>query len=457
MNEGVRITYRKNRRQDIASYYAVVTRDGRPIWSCPDDHPSRRRALSCGRRWVRLGAGVPLPAPKPGSRRGVHHAPSIVVGSTGKPEIRRSLMERLIACAVSESDQGENTSYGIYVHDCIYEYLLSCVQHNQESRWTDLERIVVNQFYRVPRGLGPQFLDEARALLDQFAHTHLADLHTLLWVDGKPALEHTLRTDIGWAVVHATADRLDRIDGDDPDDPPRIIMSTDYKTQWAATPHLFQGRTQAQLAFIVFPDLEEFHWMPDPFKLRTLPQDGTIVYRRGDLDEWWKETLNGVKVRWDLRLSGRAVPTGGSACQYCALRYTCPQALPVARGIPENREQFEELFGEWVRLDEAAKIRKAGLAVWAKDRAPIRIGGYEVGWLVPLEDQWKASDPMGIVSHLDAAGLDGKSALVTWIAPDKVPYDQKPALVAAGVARYERGPASFKRRKAGAGPAGDEE
>lgn len=385
----------------------------------------------------------------------------------GKPHIRRSLMERLIACAVSESDQGENTSYGIYVHDCLYAYLLACVAHNEQTRWSDLDAIVTEQFYRIPRGLSPAHLDEARQLLDTFAHGHMANLQTLLWLPHyepnganewttdsipRPALEYTLSADVGWAVINGTVDRLDRLDGDDPDDPPRIIQATDYKSQWAATPHLFQGRTYAQLAFLQpwADGLEEFWWMPDPFRLRRDPNESVIVYKRGDLDAWWEETLHGVRQRWELRLSGRAVPTGGSACQYCALRYTCPQSLPVARGIPENREQFEELAMEWTRMTESAKIRKQGLEAYAKGRAPVLINGFHYGYMTPLEPQWKATDPMGIVTHLDAAGEDGKAALVTWIAPNKVPYDQKPALVEAGVARYEMGPAQFKRRKAGA-------
>jgi hypothetical protein len=293
--------------------------------------------------------------------------------------------------------------------------------------------------------------------VDRFVHTHLADLSTLMWIDGKPALEHTLRADVGWAIATATADRLDRMDGDDPDDPPRVIMSTDYKTQWAATPHLFQGRTQAQLAFLTWPDLEEFHWMPDPFKLRADPKEGAIVYQRGDLDDWWQETIIGVQQRYELRMSGRARPTGGTACQYCALRPTCPQALPVARGIPENRDQFEELFGEWIRMEQAAKIRKDSLAAWARDRAPLQIGGYEVGFLEPREPQWKATDPLGIVQHLDALGMDGKAALFTSIDKSKVPSYVKEGLVEAGVARFELGKPVFKRRRLGApGDDGDE-
>ncbi len=121
----------------------------------------------------------------------------------------------------------------------------------------------------------------------------MADLAHLLWLPNEsgtlqPALEHTLRADVGWAVATGTVDRMDRMDGDDRDDPPRIVQATDYKSQWAATPHLFQGRTYAQLAFLQpwAEQLEEFWWMPDPFKLRRDPNESVVVYRRGDLDDW---------------------------------------------------------------------------------------------------------------------------------------------------------------------------
>lgn len=464
----IRVTFRKHRylfrgeqQTEPASYYAVVTRDGRPMWSCEHDHPTRKRAIACGHRWVKLGAGS-LPPMQTRLTKPLKVPILSTSQDWGRPVIRRSLMERLISCAVSEPDQGDNAAFGSLVHDCIYEYLLACVTHQQESRWSDLRQIVVNQFYRVPRGINPQRLDEAHDLLDLWSHNHLADLHTLMYLpaaDGTrslPALEYMLTADVGWATITGTVDRLDRLDGDDRDDPPRIVQATDYKTQWAATPHLFQGRTYAQLAFLQpwATGLEEFHWMPDPFKLRSDPHEGAIVYRRGDLDEWWKETIVGVKQRWDLRLSGRAVPTGGAACQYCALRYSCPQALPMARGIPENPEQAEELAMEWVRLDESAALRKESLAAYFKERAAQRVNGYEVGWLEPRDERFVASDPMGIVTALNAMGLDGASVLFTSIDKEKIPNHMKAGLVAAGVAKMAKGAATFKRRKAGA--VGDE-
>jgi len=368
------------------------------------------------------------------------------------------MAERLVACAVSEGDQSESASFGIFVHDCIHEYLLACIAANQESHWSTLRQIVVNQFYRTPRGLGPERLDEAQDLLDRFAHTHLAELDTLLYLQGgEPALEYTMKLDVGWAIITGTVDRMDRIDGDDRDDPPRIVRATDYKSQWAQSPHLFQGRTYAQLTFAQpwAASLEEFHWMPDPFKLRSDPREGVIVYRRGDLDEWWVETLAGLRQRWDLRVSGRARPTGGAACTYCALRYSCPSALPVARDIPENVDQAVELVGEWIRFDLSRKLRGESLAAWFNNHAPIQVGGYEVGYLEPRDERFVASDPMGIVNHLNSMGLDGAAALKSIIDQTKIPSVVKPLLVEAKVARMERGKATFRRRKVGA--PGDEE
>ncbi len=111
---------------------------------------------------------------------------------------------------------------------------------------------------------------------------------------------------------------------------------------------------------------------------------------------------------------------------------------------------------EWLRMEQSTKLRKDSLATWFSEHAPMQVNGLTVGWLEPLDERFVTTDPMGIVSHLNAMGLDGASVMFTAIDSKKIPRDLQPALVEARVAKMVRGKAQFKHRKAGAA-AGDDE
>jgi hypothetical protein len=118
-------------------------------------------------------------------------------------------------------------------------------------------------------------------------------------------------------------------------------------------------------------------------------------------------------------------------------------------------DQAVELAGEWIRTDISRKLRGESLAAYFNNHAPIQVGGYEIGLLQPRDERFVASDPLGIVTHLNSAGLDGSKVMFTGIDAKKIPHHMKAGLVEAGVARMARGPATFKRRKSGA--SGDED
>jgi hypothetical protein len=440
---------RKVTGSDPASFYGLVMDAGRPVWSCPHDHPTRGRARACAKRFLTiLTRSTPTPASQQGAvATGRRSRLELTPYQGRRPVLRRSFLASLLGCAVYEPDTGENAAFGIAAHDAIHAYWHQCIAAGEESRLGDVREIVA-QVLRLPRGLSFDRRDDLLELLDQFARTHLAELDALLWVDGRPAIEYELRADVGWAVITGQPDRINRVDGGDVDDPVEGVSCPDYKTSWQTSDdHLFQGRTYAQLAFLRWPSLQTFEWMPDPLYARHDPVP--LLYVRGQLDEWWEDMLGSARAIWELRQSGRARPTGGSPCQYCDLRFACPGATLDAQLTPENDEQANEMAMSWLQAKEGLKAQRKGLAQYtARRKKPLTVNGKLVGWMTPDEARWVASDPLGIVSHATAAGYQGaKDWVVTWIDPRQVPKELKPALVEAGKARYELGPPQFKDRK----------
>jgi hypothetical protein len=74
--------------------------------------------------------------------------------------------------------------------------------------------------------------------------------------------------------------------------------------------------------------------------------------------------------------------------------------------------------------------------------------GMEVGFLRAKKATWRASDPQGIAGYLDKRGMDGRSVLQTIVDKKLIPDYMYPELVTAGVARWDEGDATFKRRLA---------
>lgn len=448
------------------SFYGVVLDRGRPVWMCAHSHDTRKRANACARGHLKR-----LPHSGPAALRLLRErwTPSHVevpLAEDGRPELRRSWVQDFLQCAQHQDAHSPDAEWGSVVHDAVHAYWMLCIARGEESMLGEVDRIVTEAFFRAP-GADPDRYGEAVELVRNFCSSRLLEADKLLVVGRHPAIEFTLRADIGWAWLVGRVDRVDRTDGEDPDDPPRIIRIRDYKTGWQpqggralddeapsangsawVIPHEFQRRFYAQLAFLdprVGQDLEEVETEIDHMRYRGEPM--LVTYGRGELDEWWRGVLWGLEQRWSQR---DAPPTGCAACETCALRTTCAASLPEARLVPEDHGAAVELAQRWIRSKALVGSQREALSAYMREHGePLTVGGLEVGFLRPHKQQWKVNDPLKVVAHMKAAGLPGEAALVTWIDEKKVPREMKAPLVDSGAARWAPGPPVFKSRKAG--------
>ena len=448
------------RKAPRGGWLGAVVENRRAIWVCSHDgHDTKHAARLCGRRqiraWERARTTRPgkvagangqrastLPPPKPGPLAG----PLV---------FRRSYVEDFLQCTEHQPGEDGNAAFGGAVHDAVQAYLRACIQSGEQSRLSLLPELIKGTLAR-NGGVHPDRFEELAEMVDRFAHTRLASPSSLLWLNGEPCVEYTLRWDAGWCVYTGTCDRIDRDDGDDPYDPPRLITITDYKSQWFKGQHTFQGRFYAALALKIIPSLEGVRVLFDHLPTRSgdvwhpgLVDGHAAYFERGDLDGWFDDVTEIFKRRYE---GPRGRPTGSAACQYCGLRYSCAAATLESSVMPEDREQARELVGDWVRKDSSVKAIREGLEAYYKHHKPDVFDGLEVGFLLPRDVRsatyWKASDPTGIAGQLDKMGMDGKSVLTTIVDKKRVPYQLYDALAVAGVARWDTPEPKFKRRKA---------
>jgi len=354
-----------------------------------------------------------------------------------KPVVRRSLAQAWLSCTEYESDAGENAAFGTVAHDAIQRYTLSCLAHEEETRLGDVDRLAREAFFGVARGLSPHRLDDVRNLLDRFAHTHTANLDTLMHV------EYTLTTEVPFAILTGTVDRLDRTDGGDPDDPPTELTVIDFKTQWGQEDFSFQMRWYAALACLEWPSVRQVTTEIDYVRMDALRQVET--YDRNQLLAWWDDILYGLQQRLE---GPKGTPTGGAACQYCRKRMRCAASSSLSRAVPESESQAQELFQDLVRFEHAVEEHRKGLQAYFNDRPPFVWQGFELGFLRPREEQWRADDPEAVKQFLDSKGLEGDLALITAVDAKKVSPALQREMVEAGIATYRLGEAQFKHRKA---------
>jgi len=444
-------------------WYAVIRQEKRIVWTCDHKpHATRKEANRCARRELRSRAKQSqsaLPARQFRPRAPLLVLPGkdslLAATKSGTPLVfRRSYVEGFLQCTEVERASGDNAEYGIAVHDAIHQYLRQCLSAREESRISDIPQIMIEVFAR-HGGVHPDRFGEAADMVEQYARSHLADIDTLLHVEGQPALEFQLTADLGWATFTGTCDRIDRMDGDDPYDPPRLILIRDYKTQWAKVEHTFQGRFYAALAFRdkrINSALEgvavEFDHLPLRNGMVWHPgrvENQLAYFEPGDLDQWFNDNIDIFRRRYE---GPRGHPVGGLSCQYCAKRYRCAAATLVSATMPEDKEQARELVGDWIRTEERAKLLKEALEKHYQHRKPDVFDGMEVGFLRPKKSTWRASDPQGIAGYLDKRGMDGRSVLDTIVNKKLIPDYMYPELVTAGVARWDEGEATFKRRLA---------
>jgi hypothetical protein len=368
---------------------------------------------------------------------------SLSILSPEKPVIRRSFAESLLTCTTYEGSDSEAASFGSAFHGFHAAWTLRCQQLGTDYLDPeDIRRLAASAFDE-QRGISQARREEFLDLCRDFSNTHTAELAKLI------AVEKTLTHDIGWALLTCTVDRLDRTDGGDPDDEPTSLRIIDRKSGFAdafgKVSHEFQAQWYVQMAFLNYPSAKEVAWELDPVR-SSMPQE-PVVWRRGDLDEWWVETLNRVSDAYDLWASGRGRPQGGPACQFCAKRYSCAMSIEPWRSAPENDDQAEEQFGDLIRLTEALTVRKKALEAYFSDRTPAVWAGHEVGWLQPREPSFRVTaEPVTVKAILDAAGMDGAEVLKV----DSEKLSNKGLqniLIVAGAGERALSPPSFKWRR----------
>jgi hypothetical protein len=360
------------------------------------------------------------------------------VSTRTKPVIRRTMLQGLLSCTEWASGESEQAAFGSAMHDAIAAYLLSCKAHREESRLADIDELARDAFFRKARGLDPSRLDEFKALLDRFARTHTADLHSLIH------LEHTLTTDEGFAILTGTVDRLDRIDGGDPDDPPTAILIRDWKTSWAPEPHAFQLMTYSALACKTWPSVQLVATEADHFRLGSAGVIRAEYYREWLL-EWWDDIIFGLRARLD---GPTGTPTGGAGCQYCTKRFSCAAAIAPHNLSPENEEQAIEIFQTAIRHEAALDESKKALKAYFGDRDPAVWEGLEVGFLSPRDPSFKVGDIEAFRGAMKGLGLDPEPAIHASVEIKAVPSVVRPQLIEAGAAQMTLGDPAFKWRKA---------
>lgn len=361
-----------------------------------------------------------------------------------RPEIRRTLLQALLSCGAAEpSSGGEAAAFGQVAHDFIARYWAACLALGQEEHRTGVEQLA-SQAFHAGAGVDPNRWPEFLQLCQDFADVHLLGAKTLI------AYEKPLAVDVGWAILNGRLDRLDRSDDGDPDDDPTRITIVDWKTQIPVEPFVFQGGVYAQLVFLNYPSVEEVEWQLDFIRRRTMPDP--VIYERGQLDSWWEGVVSAAEKIWHDREAGRAMPTGGAACQYCAKRYECAAAVRPASLIPESDDQAEEIISDWLRLQAGVDEREKALKAFFAERSPLLVNGLEVGFLSSREPTPSTADPEAVIEWLNtrsALPLEGEVALRTSIDWTKVPRTYWPELVEAGLAEIPDR-ISFKARKAAA-------
>ena len=349
--------------------------------------------------------------------------------------VRRSLAENLLSCVRFQREDGEMLAFGQAAHSFFAAYKLQCMATGEETRFADVDRFAAEAWART-HGLDQARYAEFMQLCERWAGGRLVNLDTLMHV------EHTETLDVGFAILTGTMDEIDRADMGDADDAPTRELIVDEKTAQGEMDSSFQGMFYVQLRFANHPALQEIGWQIYPVRNRW--PDETTWYRRGELDLWWKTTLEGLRDRLE---HPNGEPTGCKGCTDCAIRYECPKALAVARAIPETTDQADELFQEALRMDEALAVRKQGLIEFYRGRDPRVVAGHEVGFLTPRDPKLiVTAKPLDLRAWLNKQHLDGDSVLkVDTEAVSKSAIADK--LVVAGLAIREHSKPGFRWRK----------
>lgn len=353
------------------------------------------------------------------------------------PTIRRSMAEGLATCPAFVMERSERLAFGQAVHTFIAAYWRRLQELGEESDLTGWPALAIDAWARTP-GLRQSRWQEFEGLCERFAQSHLGDLHTLAAVE-EPITRH-----VGWAVLVCTPDRIDRLDGGDPDDEAVWERITDYKSELGEMDHEFQLHWYAQMRFLTRSALQRLDLVLDLIRWGR-PHD-PITVERGELDAWWDAVMQALRHRLDV---GPGAPTGGPACEGCALRRTCGESLPSVALAPQTDDEADELLSEHRRLDAAAAVRWGLLDEYYRDRDPrLDVNGEEIGYLLSRKPsfRWTAM-PSAVAAWARRRGMDWRPfvGLATKTVSNRGVQDMA---VADGVGALGFSPPTFKTRKA---------
>ncbi len=349
-----------------------------------------------------------------------------------KPVVRRSLAEALLACSDFQREDGERLAFGVAFHDFVALYWRHLQSVREESDLTAVRGLAGKAWARTPGLLQSRF-DEFMDMCERFAAMYLGELATLT------DIEHTEVLDVGWAVLTCTIDRVDRRDGGDPDDDATWESIRDEKTEQGEMDHAFQIRWYVQMRFLNHPRLRRISFIINPVRLGR--PDEPIDFERGDLDEWWEITLDGLRRRLE---TPKGNPTGGPKCYECALRATCGKALAEAREIPTTEAEADEQLAEHHRMEAAAEVRWAAQKEWYRGRDERVVGGEEVGFLLTQEPSVEVLvTPAEMRFYNALSGRDQDAYLKVGTPTNRGVVDQ---MLALGLARSRFKPRQFKVR-----------
>jgi hypothetical protein len=389
-----------------------------------------------GREWL---AGQVAPSVPSASALAVVQPRRISRAVPRKRHMRRSLVQALLCCPMYRPGNSEEAAFGSALHDAIATYLNACVAHSQESL---LDREVVREigraaFFRTARGIDPGRWPEFLDLFDEWCHGHGPDLTTLYGVEVFFEVEEDV------AHLNGTMDLVRRLDDGDPLEPPTVIGVEDHKSQWAVEGHLFQMRFYAGLVCRTWETVTEVHTTADHFRRKY--GIVSVVYSRAECLEWWEDMLYGLRR---YMAAPKRVAVGGAQCQRCDRRRTCGKALDPWRTMPADDAEAAVLYGEWKRLQEAAKIDKGALRAYTKAREPLLISGQDVGWMTSLVPRAVFPNAEAVRDHLNTPRTRrGDEVTKLIVDRDVLNQDELDELVLAGLARMDPGTVSFKERK----------
>ncbi len=349
-----------------------------------------------------------------------------------KPEIRRSLAEGLLACSDFQREDSERLAFGIAAHDFFALYWRHLQAVREESDLTAVRGLAGQAWARTP-GLLQSRYDEFMALAERFAETHLGNLRTLV------AVEETQVLDVGWAVLTCTIDRIDRIDEGDPDDDATWECIWDGKTELGEMDHEFQIKWYVQSRFLRRPRLQRISFVLDPVRLGR--PDDPIDFERGQLDEWWEITLDGLRRRLATPPGN---PTGNPKCYECALRTACARSLTDAREMPTTVAEADEQLAEHHRMAAGAATRWEGQRCFYEAHEPRVVQGQDVGYMTTLEESFEiVAEPAEFWDWAEAQGWDARGLAKPTIPNNRAMRD---LAVAAGIARRYFKKPTFKTR-----------